>query len=846
MIHPTSMKPRLASREIVTKPESRSRVLLVAVFVGMLLGPAGGAEERYPNLAEFRLPASQTLPEVESAQQVIFTDTVSGIPAAEGIDRITAPPIAVVLGQRLELRDAPTGESCFDSEPELVWEPGAGTVSRAGRDISWTVRQTALFEAQGFLLSIEIRNHSANRRSLVFASTQQPSLTRPEHWNWDPTFRRDFPAIAIADGSLVAHQNLAGAVVVALAGGTALPFAEASTLERRFEIAANSTVTIHLAIVVAADASSAAGAARRLLKDPLQATRASRERMERNIEAWFQQVPVLRHPDPRVVRFYRHAAVQLLWARWKLGDALALDPWYSTSGRDSGALNAYAWDLQYAALPLALLDPTAMRALLVALPAAPLSQHFSIEPLRGAGLGPFYSYNSYAYTAAVDEYLRRTGDWGLLQTSSGGKTILEWLMELAQWGERDRDPDGNGLLDCGNDKNMLELKKTGKGPGYVNEVPSPNGERAWVYETVADYLEHVSPSKYEQRISRFRDQSLRVRRALNDVLWLDEPGWYGARQRDGAVVPVYSIQIFDLLRFPGLVPQERARRLVAHINEAEFLGPWGVRSMSIKDRLFDYNDHDWAGPMSYAGDPPQLVADLFGAGFGREAADALERILWWPDHMAVYPQGIANDDYSFRYPEAQKFGGRISAGRSNVIAGCTGMDAIIRGLFGVEPGRDGTIGFAHNHKSGDGPYSLSYPFRGRSWTVTQSESGLQLTTDEGFELELARPTSSVRVYLDREHIAIHARAREEGDGKLILGMAGLLKTLGVSGPERLAVRVNGVKSPSPNGQRFILDFDGAAMDIDITTTLTVRLGAQGSDSESLTERRVEGCDGGRD
>jgi hypothetical protein len=548
--------------------------------------------------------------------------------------------------------------------------------------------------------------------------------------------------------------------------------------------------------------------------------------MESNIEAWLQNVPVLQHPDLRVLRFYRHAAVQLLWARWKLGDALVLDPWYSTSGRDSGALNAYAWDLQYAALPLALLDPHAMRALLVALPTAPLSQHFSIEPLRGAGIGPFYSYNSYAYTAAVDEYIRRTGDWGLLQTLSGGKTVLEWLTELAQWGELDRDPDGNGLLDCGNDKNILELKKTGNGPGYINEVPSPNGERAWVYETVADYLDHVSASHYQQQISRFRDQAFRVRRAVNDVLWLEEPGWYGTRQRDGAVVPVYSIQIFDLLRFPGLVPPERARRLVGHLNETEFLGPWGVRSMSIKDRLFDYNDHDWAGPMSYAGDPPQLVADLFGAGFGREAADALERILWWPDHMAVYPQGIANDDYTFRYPEAKEFGGRISAGRSNVIAGCTGMDAIIRGLFGVDPGRDGSVGFAHNHRAGDGPYSLSYPFRGKSWTVTQSESGLQLRTDEGFELELARRGSAVRVYLDRDHIGIHASAREEGTGKLILGMAGLLKTLGVVGPQRLAVLVNGVNSPSPTSRSLALDFDGAAIDIEITTARTPRSASQ--------------------
>ena len=535
---------------------------------------------------------------------------------------------------------------------------------------------------------------------------------------------------------------------------------------------------LYSAIVIERDPDLAARGVRALLQNPAQAVAAARAQMDRNIEEWFQRLPVLRHPDPRVVRFYRTAAAQLLWARWKLGTSLVLDPWYSTSGRDSGALNAYAWDLQYAALPMALLDPSAMRALLIALPAAPLSSHFSIEPLRGQGLGPFYSYSSYAYTAAVDQYLRQTADWELLNVRSGGKTVLEWLVELAQWGEADRDPDGNGLLDCGNDKNVLELKKTGTGPGYINEVPSPNGERAWVYDTVAGYLDHVSPSRYAEVIARFRSQAGRVRRAVNDILWLEGPGWYGARQRDGSVAAVYTIQIFDLLRFAGLVPPERARRLVAHLNDAEFLGPWGVRSMSIKDRLFDYNDHDWAGPMNYAGDGPQLVVDLFSAGFLREASDALRRILWWPEHMAVYPQGIANDDYTFRYPEAKKFGGRISGGRSNVIAGCAGMDAIIRGLFGLDPGLDGSITFAHNAHAG----TLVYPFRGQSWTVSQSSSSLQARSDSGFEVKLAGKSGSVRLRLDRASVSVHVDARGERAAKLFVGTPGLLKHLHASGP----------------------------------------------------------------
>lgn len=729
-----------------------------------------------------------------------------------------------MLRQRIGVRDVATGELYFNGDslngfemvsgPDGFWEPGMWAVAMRGRRFSMKVDQIALYRPQGFVLRVELKNESAERRTLELVSVQQPSIRRPKRWEYGSSFVLNAAApVASADGGVVVHSNAEGAVAVGLAGASvssagsaglalALPTGSrespaqgntASALGTRLVLAPGAGATAYIAIATALTAGEASAAVRQLLEGPASAASAARRQMEETLVRWFEHVPPVTVSEPGVERFYYHAAAQLLYARWKLGKTLLLDPWYSTSGRDSGALNAYAWDFQYAALAFTLLDPAAMRACLVALAAAPLTEHYSIEPIGGTGVGPFYAYNPYAYTSSVDEYLTATRDWGILNERQAGKSVLEWLIALAEWGETDRDPDGNGLLDFGTDRNLLELKKTGDGPGYMNEVPSPNGERVYVYQTVADLMEKAAPELYRDKIRRFREMAVRVQKALNDVLWLEKEGWYGTRQRDGSVVPIYTIQVFDLLRFPGLVPPARARRLVTHLNEGEFVGPWGVRSMSAQDRLFDYNDHDWAGPISYAGDGPQLSADLFTAGFVSQAWMALRKLLWWPDHMAVYPQGIVNDSYLFRVPQSARFGGRVSAGRSNVIAGCAGMETVLRGVFGLELGRDGSIGFSNNRSDQAQPSALAYPFQGRTWTVTEAAAGLDVRTDDGFASTLFLGDGTLRISLESRRILIEAGARTESQGRLAVSSAYLAKALGARSPKQLAFRVNGAE-----------------------------------------------------
>jgi hypothetical protein len=713
------------------------------------------------------------LPQVESHQVVVFSGSVSGIPLAEGLDRITAPPLTAILRQRFEIREKGAGvvyPVAGAKDPELVWEPGRAVITADTSMLRFEVEQLPLRVPQGYLLRATLRNTSREDHEFTIVSRQQPTIRRPKEWTFASQFGGDPAPGRVDQPGIALHSNAAGAVAFGMVDAQASvadpPLT--STIERTVQLAPSKEVSIYLVITTAAEPDRALAVCREVLRDPARAARDALLTMQTDMDAFLARLPALSHPDARLTRFYHQAALQLLYARWRIPGTLLLDPWYPSLGLDSGGLNAYAWDFGYSAVPLTLLDPQGMRAMIVALLGAPLTEHFSIEPIRGEGSGPFYSYSPYAFTWAVDQYLRVTGDRTLLSAQIKGRTVLDWLIELAEYGEKDRDADGNNLLDYGNDHNLLELKKTGDGPGYIREVPSPNAERAWNYSTLADILEEQRDPRNRVLVKRFRARAEAVRRAVNDVLWLEDAGWYGTRQKDGKVVPVWSIQIFDLLRIPGFVPPERAARLVAHLNDEEFLGKWGMRSMSIKDRLFDYRDHDWAGPMTYIGDPPQIVADLFEAGFAGDAWRVWERFLWWPEHMAVYPQGVGNEDYTFKFPQAAPFGGRIGAGRTNEVSGSVGVEAVVRGLFGVEPGRDGSIRFRAGRRPQDPPMALSYPFRGHTWSVTQRKEGIDAVRDDGAGASLFREDGELWFGFGRAGMTIRARARSGGAALLAL------------------------------------------------------------------------------
>ncbi|MEW2523076.1 MGH1-like glycoside hydrolase domain-containing protein [Actinacidiphila alni] len=399
---------------------------------------------------------------------------------------------------------------------------------------------------------------------------------------------------------------------------------------------------------------------------PREWARASRERTAARTAKALARVPRLITDVPGLDAYYRRSLASGLVCLWD-NPAFATSPFVATSGIDGGALCAYAWDTGgYAPHTLALMLGGAVGDVLETMVKADLTDHYAIAP-DGTGTGVAYAYSGWslvmlAHAAACHDGLSP----GLLAR------LHETEYRLA-----DRFPAAGELRDYGSQHNLLEMR----GSGWEHVVASPNAERAWSLDLLAELAEATGAAL---PVAELRARAGRILRAVRTELWDARAGWFRSRYPDGHGELAYSVQAFDALRAGACTP-EMAAALLSHLREGAFLGPYGVSSVSAEDGPhYELGDVDWSGGGAYTGEAPQLALTLWERGEDRTAWDVLSRVLWLGAHFPYYPQ----DHYCDR-PAAPPRGRR-----ANVIAGLTGAEAVLTGLAGLRPRPDGALDWA--------------------------------------------------------------------------------------------------------------------------------------------------------
>ncbi|MFG1909638.1 hypothetical protein [Kribbella sp. NPDC048928] len=416
------------------------------------------------------------------------------------------------------------------------------------------------------------------------------------------------------------------------------------------------------------------------------------------------KVPVLTSDLPGLEQYYRRSLASGLVCWWD-HPGFVTQPFIATSGLDGGALCSYAWDTGgYAPNLLSLMLGDSVLDIITSFLDADLTDRYAIAP-DGTGLGVAYAYSGWSLVA-------------LTRAAAAERRLAPALIArlhdvLIALDKRFRPDDRTGVLrDYGDQSNLLEMR----GSGWEHVVASPNAERAWTLETLAELSELTGAALPSGEL---RAAAQQIRSEVVRQLWDADAGWFRSRYPDGHTELAYSVQAFDVLR-TGACPPEMVAALISHLRPGAFLGEYGVSSVSAEDELhYETADIDWSGAGAYTGEAPQLALTLWQQGRGDLAWDVLRRLFWMGDHYPYFPQ----DHYSDR-PGAPASGRRI-----NIIAGLTGAEAVLTGLAGIQPNPDGSLYIRPQPVAG-GNVSLSgYGYRGHTVDIEIGSDRFEVSVD---------------------------------------------------------------------------------------------------------------------
>jgi glycogen debranching enzyme len=247
------------------------------------------------------------------------------------------------------------------------------------------------------------------------------------------------------------------------------------------------------------------------------------------------------------------------------------------------------------------------------------------------------------FLVLLDEYGRWTGDTALVKSlERNARVALEWI---DHWG--DRDGDGYVEYERRNRETGLEnqcWKDSWNSilfaDGTLSSLPRATCEiQGYVYDAKVRCARLARCVWNDVALAeRLEREAAALKHAFNADFWLDDRGYFAlALDGDKRVVDSLTSNIGHLL-WSGIVADDKAPRLAAHLLGNRLFSGWGVRTMATGDG--GYNPIGYHVGTVWPHDNAIIVAGLRRYGFAREAATISLAIL----QAAVYFAG--------RLPEA--------------------------------------------------------------------------------------------------------------------------------------------------------------------------------------------------
>jgi glycogen debranching enzyme len=216
---------------------------------------------------------------------------------------------------------------------------------------------------------------------------------------------------------------------------------------------------------------------------------------------------------------------------------------------------------------------------------------------------------------------RCTGDMALLERHMPtAERCLDWIDNYG-----DRDGDG------------FQEYQTRSKDGYENQswkdageaVVYPDGSlvkgpkalcelQGYVYDAWQRMAELYDALGQPAKAQRLRVKAQQMFERFNEVFW-DEPSGFYAFCLDGEKQPVLSVASNPgLLLWSGIVPQDRAERVVKRLMAPDMSSGWGIRTLSTKHPAYD--PHSYQNGSVWPHDNGFIAMGMRRYGFDKEAA----------------------------------------------------------------------------------------------------------------------------------------------------------------------------------------------------------------------------------
>jgi glycogen debranching enzyme len=225
------------------------------------------------------------------------------------------------------------------------------------------------------------------------------------------------------------------------------------------------------------------------------------------------------------------------------------------------------------------------------------------------------------YLITLHAAWKATGDRALLRTYlPNAEAALRWIDEE---GDRDgdlfqeyqRQTDGGYENMCWKDSGDSMIWPDGKlvqGPKAVCEL------QGYVYDAWLRMAEVFDAIGQPGRADELREKAAALFKKFNDVFWDEEFGFYAyLLDGDKRPVPTVTSNVGHLL-WSGIVPPDRAPRVVAHLMAPEMNTGWGIRTLSKQHAA--YNPYSYQDGSVWPHDNSLIALGFKRYGFAADVA----------------------------------------------------------------------------------------------------------------------------------------------------------------------------------------------------------------------------------